>query len=89
MHLDLIQLLSSCSCRLPQIFASSMLAQSEKPVVGPSYKSGGADSQKLSVAKKFKVHYFPKVYVVNLIFELRISTNSGKIVKIFIFCGED
>jgi len=32
-----------------------MLTQSEKPVVGPLHKSGGADSQKLSVATKFKV----------------------------------
>nr|GME07653.1 myosin-1-like [Ipomoea batatas] len=55
LHLDSIQLLSSCKCHLPQIFASNMLTQSEKPVVGPLYKSGGADSQKLSVATKFKV----------------------------------
>lgn len=33
-----------------------MLTQSEKPVVGPLHKLGGADSQKLSVATKFKVH---------------------------------
>ncbi|XP_062163646.1 myosin-1-like [Alnus glutinosa] len=58
LHLDSIQLLSSCSCRLPQIFASSMLTQSEKPVVGPLYKAGGADSQKLSVATKFKGQLF-------------------------------
>lgn len=58
LHLDSIQLLSSCSCRLPQIFASSMLAQSEKPAVGPLYKAGGADSQKLSVATKFKGQLF-------------------------------
>ncbi|KAF3455953.1 hypothetical protein FNV43_RR00596 [Rhamnella rubrinervis] len=58
LHLDSIQLLSSCSCHLPQIFASNMLAQSEKPVVGPLYKSGGADSQKLSVATKFKGQLF-------------------------------
>lgn len=68
LHLDLIQLLSSCSCRLPQIFASSMLAQSEKPVVGPSYKSGGADSQKLSVTTKFKVHYFSFVNILHFSF---------------------
>nr|DAD32793.1 TPA_asm: hypothetical protein HUJ06_011644 [Nelumbo nucifera] len=58
LHLDSIQLLSSCTCRLPQIFASKMLTQSEKPVVGPLYKSGGADSQKLSVAMKFKGQLF-------------------------------
>ena len=59
LHLDSIQLLSSCSCHLPQTFASNMLNQSEKPVVGPLHKAGGADSQKLSVATKFKVKSFP------------------------------
>ena len=58
LHLDSIQLLSSCSCHLPRAFASSMLIQSEKPVVGPLYKAGGADSQRLSVATKFKVGCF-------------------------------
>ncbi|XP_038720050.1 myosin-1 isoform X1 [Tripterygium wilfordii] len=58
LHLDSIQLLSSCSCQLPKIFASTMLSQSEKPVVGPLYKAGGADSQKLSVAMKFKGQLF-------------------------------
>ncbi|KAK6122486.1 hypothetical protein DH2020_043772 [Rehmannia glutinosa] len=58
LHLDSIQLLSSCTCHLPQAFASSMLTQSEKPVVGALYKSGGADSQKLSVMTKFKGQLF-------------------------------
>uniref|UniRef100_A0A5B7A873 Putative myosin-1 n=1 Tax=Davidia involucrata TaxID=16924 RepID=A0A5B7A873_DAVIN len=58
LHLDSIQLLSSCTCHLPQIFASSMLMQSEKPVVGALFKSGGAESQKLSVATKFKGQLF-------------------------------
>ncbi|XP_004498109.1 myosin-1-like [Cicer arietinum] len=58
LHLDSIQLLSSCTCHLPQIFASHMLTLSEKPVVGPLHKSGGADSQKLSVATKFKSQLF-------------------------------
>ncbi|CAL1374913.1 unnamed protein product [Linum trigynum] len=58
LHMDSIQLLSSCSCHLPQIFASNMLAQSEKSVVGPLHKAGGADSQKLSVATKFKGQLF-------------------------------
>ncbi|KAL4302505.1 hypothetical protein GQ457_10G018860 [Hibiscus cannabinus] len=58
LHLDSIQLLSSSSCHLPQAFASNMLNQSEKPVVGPLHKAGGADSQKLSVATKFKGQLF-------------------------------
>ncbi|GKV11613.1 hypothetical protein SLEP1_g22855 [Rubroshorea leprosula] len=58
LHLDSIQLLSSCLCHLPQIFAANMLVQSEKPVVGPLHKAGGADSQKLSVATKFKSQLF-------------------------------
>ncbi|KAL8153801.1 hypothetical protein V2J09_011561 [Rumex salicifolius] len=58
LHTDCIKLLSSCRSSLPQIFANSLLAQSEKPVVGALYKSGGADSQKLSVATKFKGQLF-------------------------------
>ncbi|KAG7594707.1 IQ motif EF-hand binding site [Arabidopsis thaliana x Arabidopsis arenosa] len=58
LHSDSIQLLSSCSCHLPQAFASSMLIHSEKPVVGPLHKAGGADSQRLSVATKFKGQLF-------------------------------
>ncbi|PKI69574.1 hypothetical protein CRG98_010022 [Punica granatum] len=58
LHLDSIQLLSQCSCPLPQIFASNMLNQSEKPVAGPLFKAGGAESQKLSVATKFKSQLF-------------------------------
>ncbi|XAR56040.1 Myosin ATPase, partial [Bertholletia excelsa] len=58
LHLDLIELLSSCACCLPKIFASNLLAQSEKPVIGALHKSGGADSQKLSVATKFKGQLF-------------------------------
>ncbi|XP_020211927.1 myosin-1 [Cajanus cajan] len=58
LHLDSIQLLSSSKCHLPKLFASHMLTQSEKPVVGPLHKSGGADSQKLSVATKFKGQLF-------------------------------
>ncbi|WOH07497.1 hypothetical protein DCAR_0726927 [Daucus carota subsp. sativus] len=58
LHSDSIQLLSSCVCHLPQAFASNLRTQSEKPVVGPLYKSGGADSQKLSVVSKFKGQLF-------------------------------
>lgn len=58
LHLDSIQLLSSCTCELPQAFASNMLSLSEKPVLGPLHKSGGADSQKLSVVTKFKGQLF-------------------------------
>ncbi|KAJ0444734.1 putative myosin ATPase [Helianthus annuus] len=58
LHLDSIQLLSSCTCELPQAFASNMLSLSEKTVPGPLHKSGGADSQKLSVVTKFKGQLF-------------------------------
>lgn len=50
-----------------------MLAQSEKPVAGPLYKAGGADSQKLSVATKFKVRYFP-IMTHKLGFEFEICS---------------
>ncbi|KAK1412137.1 hypothetical protein QVD17_33137 [Tagetes erecta] len=58
LHLDSIKLLSSCTCELPQAFASNMLSLSEKPVHGPLHKSGGPDSQKLSVVTKFKGQLF-------------------------------
>ncbi|KAI3816405.1 hypothetical protein L1987_16099 [Smallanthus sonchifolius] len=58
LHLVSIQLLSSCKCKLPRIFASNMLSLSEKPAVVSINKSGGADSQKLSVMLKFKGQLF-------------------------------
>ncbi|KAI5444644.1 hypothetical protein KIW84_013063 [Lathyrus oleraceus] len=58
LHMDSSQLLPSSKCHLPQIFASYMLTQSRKPVVGPLHKLNGADSQKLSVATKFKGQVF-------------------------------
>ncbi|KAJ0788268.1 putative myosin head, motor domain, P-loop containing nucleoside triphosphate hydrolase [Helianthus annuus] len=54
LHSVAIQLLSSYTCKLPQNFASSMLSLTEKPTVGSLNKSGGADSQKLSVTLKFR-----------------------------------
>ncbi|XP_077247165.1 myosin-1-like [Tasmannia lanceolata] len=57
LHVDSIHLLSSCKCPLPQIFASNILTQSEKPV-GNVYRSSAVDSQKLSVATKFKGQLF-------------------------------
>ncbi|XP_068639231.1 myosin-1-like isoform X1 [Aristolochia californica] len=57
LHFDSIQLLSSCKCPLPQIFAFNMLSQSEK-LIGNLHRSSAADSQKLSVATKFKGQLF-------------------------------
>ncbi|KAJ3690189.1 hypothetical protein LUZ61_019353 [Rhynchospora tenuis] len=57
LHVDLIQLLASCTCNLPQIFAAKMLVQSDDYPSGPARLSG-ADSQKLSVATKFKGQLF-------------------------------
>ncbi|KAK1257073.1 hypothetical protein QJS04_geneDACA019208 [Acorus gramineus] len=57
LHMDSILLLSSCTCRLPQIFASKILSQSDKVMVN-QYRSSVADSQKLSVATKFKGQLF-------------------------------
>ncbi|XP_058089542.1 myosin-1 isoform X2 [Magnolia sinica] len=54
---DSIQLLSSCSCKLPQLFASNMLNQSQKPV-NPLWRLKSADSQKQSVGTKFKGQLF-------------------------------
>lgn len=57
LHIDSIQLLASCSCNLPQIFASKMLSQSDA-LEGSTYRSSPVDSQKLSVATKFKGQLF-------------------------------
>lgn len=57
LHIDSIQLLASCSCHLPQIFASKMLSQSDAQEGSP-YRSSAVDSQKLSVATKFKGQLF-------------------------------
>nr|CAD1836232.1 unnamed protein product [Ananas comosus var. bracteatus] len=57
LHMDSIQLLASCKCPLPQIFASKMLAQSDTSASN-SHRTSGADSQKLSVAMKFKGQLF-------------------------------
>ncbi|XP_008802972.1 myosin-1-like isoform X1 [Phoenix dactylifera] len=57
LHIDLIQLLACCTCCLPPMFASKMLAQSAK-TVGNIYRSSGVESQKLSVATKFKGQLF-------------------------------
>ncbi|XP_072962124.1 myosin-1-like [Typha angustifolia] len=57
LHMDSIQLLASSKCILPQLFASKMLAQSDNLSSNP-YRSSGADSQKLSVAMKFKGQLF-------------------------------
>lgn len=57
LHMDSIQLLAKCKSSLPKMFASKMLAQSDNSISVP-YRSNAADSQKLSVAMKFKVHIF-------------------------------
>ncbi|PAN46757.1 hypothetical protein PAHAL_9G212200 [Panicum hallii] len=57
LHMDSIQLLAKCKSSLPQMFASKMLAQSDNSISVP-YRSSAADSQKLSVAMKFKGQLF-------------------------------
>ncbi|XP_042479172.1 myosin-2-like isoform X2 [Macadamia integrifolia] len=57
LHSDSIQLLSLCSCKLPQLFASKMLNQSQKPV-NPAWRLGASDSQRQSVGTKFKGQLF-------------------------------
>ncbi|KAG2548270.1 hypothetical protein PVAP13_9KG157500 [Panicum virgatum] len=57
LHMDSIQLLAKCKSSLPQMFASKMLAQSDISISVP-YRSSAADSQKLSVAMKFKGQLF-------------------------------
>lgn len=57
LHMDSIQLLAKCKTSLPKMFASKMLAQSDNSISVP-YRSSAADSQKLSVAMKFKGQLF-------------------------------
>ncbi|XP_043688469.1 myosin-2-like isoform X2 [Telopea speciosissima] len=57
LHSDSIQLLSSCSGKLPQLFASKFLNQSQKAVT-PTRWSGASDSQRQSVGTKFKGQLF-------------------------------
>ncbi|KAK3010950.1 hypothetical protein RJ639_011846 [Escallonia herrerae] len=57
LHSDTLQLLSSCSSRLPQLFASSKLNQLQK-TTNPSSQLGAFDSHKQSVGTKFKGQLF-------------------------------
>ncbi|KAJ1295076.1 hypothetical protein BS78_01G196500 [Paspalum vaginatum] len=57
LHMDSIRLLAKCEISLPNMFASKMLAQSDNSMSVP-YRSSAADSQKLSVAMKFKGQLF-------------------------------
>ncbi|XP_078448570.1 myosin-1-like [Wolffia australiana] len=57
LYIDSIQLLASSKSQLPQIFASKLLKLSDAPLL-PSFRSTGADNQKLSVATKFKGQLF-------------------------------
>ncbi|KAH7544217.1 hypothetical protein JRO89_XS15G0130300 [Xanthoceras sorbifolium] len=55
LHSALIHLLSSCTCKLPQLFASKMFNQSQKPATS---QLGALDTQKRSVGTKFKGQLF-------------------------------
>ncbi|KAK2984719.1 hypothetical protein RJ640_004544 [Escallonia rubra] len=57
LHSDTLQLLASCSSRLPQLFASSKLNQLQK-TANPSSQLGAFDSHKQSVGTKFKGQLF-------------------------------
>ncbi|CAK9183066.1 unnamed protein product [Ilex paraguariensis] len=57
LHSDTIQLLSSCSGRMPQLFASRMLNQFQK-ISNPLSQFSVIDSQKQSVGTKFKGQLF-------------------------------
>uniref|UniRef100_A0A452YHG1 Myosin motor domain-containing protein n=1 Tax=Aegilops tauschii subsp. strangulata TaxID=200361 RepID=A0A452YHG1_AEGTS len=57
LHMDSIQFLAKCKLSIPQTFASKMLAQSDNLESVP-YRPSVADSQKLSVAMKFKGQLF-------------------------------
>ncbi|KAK1324626.1 hypothetical protein QJS10_CPA01g01142 [Acorus calamus] len=57
LHMDFMNLLSSCRCELPQLFGRNMLNESKK-LLSPLRRLHAADSQKQSVGAKFKVQLF-------------------------------
>lgn len=54
LHADLLQLLASCDCGLPQLFSASIGEDAQK-LLSPTRRANGTESQKQSVAAKFKV----------------------------------
>lgn len=55
LHADLLQLLASCDCALPQLFGASIGEDAQKLLSPTRRGNGGTESQKQSVAAKFKV----------------------------------
>ncbi|KAG0563594.1 hypothetical protein KC19_8G043800 [Ceratodon purpureus] len=53
LHADLLQLLASCDCTLPQLFAAS-IGEGAQKLLSPNRRANGTESQKQSVAAKFK-----------------------------------
>jgi myosin-5 len=54
LHADLLQLLSSCDSSLPQLFAAA-IGEGLQKMLSPTRRANGTESQKQSVAAKFKV----------------------------------
>lgn len=57
LHADLLQLLASCDCALPQLFGASIGEDAQKLLSPTRRANGGTESQKQSVAAKFKVWF--------------------------------
>ncbi|CAK9208721.1 unnamed protein product [Sphagnum troendelagicum] len=53
LHADLLQLLSSCDSSLPQLFAAA-IGEGLQKMLSPTRRANGTESQKQSVAAKFK-----------------------------------
>lgn len=70
LHHDSVELLSSCSCQLSKLFASRILDHPLR-LASPS-QSGGLDSQKQSVATKFKVTEIDKDTYLSTIVSSRL-----------------
>lgn len=54
LHADLLQLLASCDCALPQLFGA-VIGDDAQKLLSPTRRANGTESQKQSVAAKFKV----------------------------------
>jgi myosin-5 len=76
LHADLLQLLASCDSFLPQLFAASIGEGSQK-VPTPTRRVNGTESQKQSVAAKFKV-FFSYIFSVHCLSCFLPKDQSGR-----------
>jgi hypothetical protein len=77
LHADLLQLLSSCDSSLPQLFAAA-IGEGLQKMLSPTRRANGTESQKQSVAAKFKVLTFLVLTFLLAVFQ--VSNWTGSII---------